>query len=82
MADTITSTSELYIGLTNSNDKLQYLQIPNPRPASATEESITSAAEYFVTNKILIDDYGAVISDTEAVTTAYIQNDTINNLDV
>lgn len=73
---TVTNTNNLSIGLTNSQNKLEYLKIPNPR-SNLSEEDIRTAAEKFVSPGILIDNYDEVISDTSAITTAFTTKTTV-----
>lgn len=85
MADTVTSTSDLAVGLDYPNasgtgTKTVYLKIPNPMN-NITESQIKSAVGTALTNKIFLNEYGDEIP-TSAISTAYTENQTINNLDI
>lgn len=78
----VTVKKTLNVGFTNSENKLEYLKVPNPATREMTEAKIREVANYLVTNQVLIDNYGEVISDTSQVTTAYTEFNTVTDIDL
>lgn len=83
MADTITSTYNLYIGFTNSENKVKYpVVLPNPKNNLTDQsEALREAAEALLTNRIILDD--TTESDTFLeVTTAYTERKGVTKLEI
>lgn len=80
MADKITQTNNLYIGFTDSEDKLKTIKIPNPDSDATTEESIRSAAEALIGIGIT-DSMDEPFSST-SITTAYVEQVSKTELDI
>lgn len=81
MADTISTSAELAIGITNSLEKIEYIRVPNPKD-SVTEQSIKTALQPFINNRIIIDNGGEAVSSESQITTAYTDHDTVHNIDL
>lgn len=85
--DTITTSDYIYTGIseydTDDVEHIKYIKIINPNTSKATAANVKSATQLLITNGILINNYtGETLTDTSLATTAYIQSDTINNLDI
>lgn len=69
--DTITSSRDLYMGLTRSDDKVQYFKIQEPN-IRLEEYDIKDFLTYAITGSFLIDEStGAPFSDTSVIFTGY-----------
>lgn len=88
MADSITTSSNLSIGIRNTNGydeenpaKIQYIKIPNPK-AGLTEEQIKTAAQPGITNQIYLDEKGVVYASDSKIVTAYTEYQTVTAVDI
>ncbi len=87
MADSITSSSELAIGLDytiteneQTKNRTTYLKVPNPK-TNLTESEIKTAMNTFINQQIILDPDGKAFSTT-SVGTAYTQNETKIDIDL
>ena len=87
MADSITSSAELSVGLDytitegeQTKNRTTYLKIPNPK-ANLTESEIKTAMNTFINQQIILDPEGQAFSTT-SVGTAYTQYDTKIDIDL
>lgn len=71
MADKITNTKTLYIGLTDSQNKLELLKLPNPKN-ELEDSDIKTATRYLVSTIGIYDKYGEQFSES-SITTAYTE---------
>lgn len=85
MADTITSSAILAIGINNENNnpeaKTQYIKLPNPK-SSLSEEMIKTAVQAGLTNSIYLDNSGIPYTSESSIVTAYTEYQTIQALDI
>lgn len=87
MADSISSSSELAVGLDYTKDeegvlknRTVFLKIPNPK-SNLTESQIKTAMNTFINQQIILDPDGKAFSTT-SVGTAYTQNETKIDIDL
>ena len=87
MADSITSSSELAVGLDytitedgQTKERTTYLKVPNPK-ANLTESQIKTAMNTFINQQIILDPDGKPFSET-SIGTAYTQNETKIDIDL
>ena len=89
MADSITSSSYLYIGIKNTNGyytednpaKMQYIKVPSPK-IGITEEQIKTAVQPGITNQIYVDDKGVTYASDSKIVTAYTDYQTVTTVDI
>lgn len=87
MADSISSSSELAVGLDYTKDeegvlknRTVFLKIPNPK-SNLTESQIKTAMNTFINQQIILDPDGKAFSTT-SIGTAYTQNETKIDIDL
>ena len=88
MADSITSSSYLYIGIKNTDGytednpaKMQYIKVPSPK-IGLTEEQIKTAVQPGITNQIYVDDKGVTYASDSKIVTAYTDYQTVTVVDI
>ena len=88
MADTITTSSYLSIGIKNTNGydeenpaKMQYIKLPNPK-VGLTEQQIKTAVQPGIEAQIYIDDKGVVYASDSKIVTAYTDYQTVTSVDI
>lgn len=78
MADIIKTTKQLKIGFNDHADKVKYITLNNPK-SSLTAEQIRDAANYIVTNQLLLDSEDIPYGSVE---TAYTENKSVREFDL
>lgn len=88
MADQITETKILGVGIRNTNGydsdnpaKIQYIKIPNPKDA-LTEQQIKTAVQVGLTAELYIDNEGQTYSSDSKIVTAYTEYQTVTAVDI
>lgn len=85
MADTITSSSIIAIGINNEVNnpeaKTQYIKLQNPK-SNLTEEQIRAAVQPGLTQSIYLDANGIAYTSESSIVTAYTENQTVQALDI
>lgn len=88
MADTITTSSYLSIGIKNTNGydeenpaKMQYIKLPNPK-VGLTEQQIKTAVQPGIEAQLYIDDKGVVYASDSKIVTAYTDYQTVTSVDI
>lgn len=85
MADKITTTRTLGIGFESKTPdggkKNTYLKIPNYKE-NLTEKAIKTAVAALITSGVILDPYGNEYDSSEAIFTAYTENQTVTALDI
>lgn len=81
MADSITSSTELSIGLDyvniDGNQRTIYLKLPNPK-TGLTESQIKTQMTTFINSQIVLDPTGEPFSTTSIGTAYTLKEDKIN----
>lgn len=85
MADTITSSSVLAIGINNEANnpeaKTQYIKLPNPK-SGLTENQIKTAVQPGLDSSIYLDNNGVPYTTNSSIVTAYVEEQTVQQLDI
>ena len=89
MADSITTSSYLSIGIRNTASqydeenpaKIQYIKLPNPK-VGLTEEQIKTAVQPGIEAQLYIDDKGVVYASDSKIVTAYTDYQTVTSVDI
>lgn len=80
--DTVTSGHNLYMGLTQADDKVQYFKIQSPS-YNLTEYDVKDFLTYAISGNFLIDEStGTPFSDTSVIFTAYTETKETRNFDI